>query len=203
MIIGKNLFSNILKGAIFLAAFWLFLTYQAGYAQSPQGPNDCPQGQEEANGCKWAQHRVTGNCMWLPANSVSGPWVELPPEIPRGVCPPLAPEDTATATATATSTSTATSTATATPIQDPGSSTATATATATSVYDPGSPTATATSPGQPRTTPLPPTPGPHPPREHPGGPGNLGFIVIGSLAGFGLLALAGFTLPRFIAKKRS
>jgi hypothetical protein len=176
MRVKKKLFSMILIGALFMAALLLFLAVQTGSAQNQQ----CPPGQEEANGCKWAQHQVTGNCMWLPANSVSGPWVELPPEVPRGYCPPLNGNGDPTATATT----------------DPGQPTATATT------DPGQPTATATTQGGGNPTQRAPTPGPHPPREQPGGPGNLGYIVFGSLAGLGLLALAAFALPRVLAKKR-
>lgn len=65
--------------AVFIVACLVVLTSQPAAAQG----NPCPPGQEEKNGCKWVQHRVTKKCMWLPAHSVSDPW-EI---VPVGTCP--------------------------------------------------------------------------------------------------------------------
>lgn len=58
-------------------------------------PNKCPPGQEKASGCVWAQHRVTGNCQWLPANSNAQAWNP----VPDNTCPDLVQPVEASATA--------------------------------------------------------------------------------------------------------
>ncbi len=62
---------------------------------------------------------------------------------------------------------------------------------------PVDPDPTATTPGNsdPTRRPPLPTPGNHPPREHPGGPGNLAYLLLG-VAGLGGLGLVGAVLRR-------
>jgi len=182
---------------VFLFAILISLSsYQGVFAQEPKNPNECPPGQEKQNGCKWVQHRITGNCMWLPEQAVAWPWEEVSPE---GYCPPLE-TPTATATREIPHTATATATATATREGQP-TFTATATATATRV---GEHTATPTKPGKhtPTATHKPATPVPHPRPPHPGGPGNLGYILAGTAVGLGALAASGFLWRRFGSRKR-
>jgi hypothetical protein len=160
-----------------LAAGFFVLNYKAGSAQEPKNPILCPPGQEEQAGCKWCQHRVTGNCMWLPAVAVAGPWVEVSPP---GYCPPLQAEDTPTATVAPTATATT-------------QAIVTLTATATSETDPTQ------DPGITQQPPATPEPRPRPP--HPGGSGNLGYIVLGATVLLGLLASAALLLTRIGRKQ--
>ncbi len=168
-----------------LTALFIFFGYRSGSAQEPKNPNLCPPGQEEQAGCKWCQHRITGNCMWLPAVAVAGPWVEV---TPPGYCPPLQPQQTSTATTVATSTATTVATATATT-----PALATQTATATSVDDPTS------TPQSTQPPPATPEPGPRPP--HPGGSGNLGYLILGMTAVLGLLAGGTLLLSGIVRKQ--
>jgi hypothetical protein len=169
-------------------ALFFFVSYKSGSAQELKNPILCPPGQEEQAGCKWCQHRITGNCMWLPADAVAGPWVEVSPP---GYCPPLQPQQTLTATSTATSvaTSTATTAATATATTP---AMVTLTATATSIDDPTS---------TPGATQPPATPEPRQRPPKPGGTGNLGYIILGVTAVLGLLA-GGSLLLTSIARKQ-
>ncbi len=168
--------------ALTLVALFLALNLQSGSAQAPVL---CPTEHVVDWLCKWYQHQITGECRWLPSAGVPRNWVEVSPP---GYCPPLQVEPTATATATAVSTATAT--ATNVPEEE---------ATATATTDPGN-QATVT----PRATNPPlPTPPPHPPRQHPGGPGNLGFILFGGIAGLSILAVAVSFFRRSLLNKRS
>lgn len=181
-------------------ALFFFVSYKSGSAQEPKNPILCPPGQEEQAGCKWCQHRITGNCMWLPAVAVAGPWVEVSPP---GYCPPLQPQQTSTATSVATSTATSVVTSTAT---SAATATATTVATATATT-PGIATliATATNIDDPTSTPgasqPPATPEPRQRPPKPGGTGNLGYIILGVTAVLGLLA-GGSLLLTSIARKQ-
>lgn len=185
---------------VFVLAFVILIAILAAGSDQQvfaQG-NPCPPGQEEQNGCKWVQHRITGRCMWLPAQAVSDPWVI----VPVGTCPSLDPQPTATNTSvpqpTATNTSLPQPTATNTAIPQ-------STATITTVADPiptntsvAGPTATSAGEGDPEATNTPPLPTavPNPPRQQPGGPGNLGYLVAGSLLILGGLLGGAFWLRR-------
>ena len=61
----------------------IFVIIALSWRIASANPIKCPPGQEKENGCVWAQHRVTGKCMWLPAKSVNPPWVPRP----SGTCP--------------------------------------------------------------------------------------------------------------------
>ncbi len=179
---GTQLF--FILASVILIAILAAGSYQQVFAQG----NPCPPGQEEQNGCKWVQHRITGRCMWLPAQAVSDPWVI----VPVGTCPSLDEQPTATNTSipqpTATNTTVPQPTATNTAIPQP-------TATNTSIADP---TATSGGEGDPDVTNTPPLPtaAPNPPRQQPGGPGNLGYLVAGSLLILGGLLGGAFWLRR-------
>jgi hypothetical protein len=154
---------------IILASVILIAILAAGsYQQVSAQGNPCPPGQEEQNGCKWVQHQINGRCMWLPAQAVGYPWVI----VPVGTCPAL--DEQPTATNTAVSQPTATNTTVA------------------------GPTATSAGEGDPDATNTPPLPtaAPNPPRQQPGGPGNLGYLVAGSLLLLGGLLGGAFWLRR-------
>jgi hypothetical protein len=196
-----TLFKKIMMSAavciLALLAVFFLLNYQSGSAQEPKNPNLCPPGQEEQAGCKWCQHRVTGKCMWLPAEAVAGPWVEISP---AGYCPPLQPE--ATSTATGTPTSTATSEVVVTPTS---TATTSPTSTATTVVI-ITLTSTATDQSEPTTAPLITqvpfaTPDPHPRPPRPGGTGNLGYIVLGATALLGLLTGGAILIAGIVRKQ--
>lgn len=154
-------------GLLFLVLLFLVTAFVTVTQRAQAQENPCPPGQEEQNGCKWVQNQRTGRCRWLPAQAVAWPWIV----VPVGTCPPLAiPTETNTSVPPTATNTNVPPTATSTTVGQP-------TATSTTV---GQPTATSTDPGEPNQTPL-PTPPPHPPREQPGGPGNLGYLL-GSLA---------------------